>query len=161
MLFIFMYQNKPNRLKVWDYDSSGYYFITINIRNRIPLFSKIISNKIILSTLGEIAYRCWIKIPEHNKNISLDEFIIMPDHIHGIIKINPFYSKIPQKPQYKKLPIIIGSYKSAVSKIAHRDAFIDFSWQRSYYDHIVRDKNELNRIRRYIINNPRKYLITQ
>ncbi len=65
--------------------------------------------------------------------------------------------KIPgdeNKSQYKKLPIIIGSYKSAVSKLAHKKGYENFGWHKSYYDHIVRNEDDLNRIRKYIFNNP-------
>lgn len=77
----------------------------------------------------------------------------MPNHFHGLIEIRPSID-FSYRSQNKKLPIIIGSYKSAVSKIVHREGFEDFVWHRSYYDNIVRSNGDLNRIRRYVSNNP-------
>ena len=144
---------KPNRLDVWDYDSYGYYYVTITTRYQICFFGQIQNGNMKLSKIGRIAYKCWIEVPDHFRYASLDEFIIMPNHFHGIIKIWPSL-EFSNRPQNKKLPIIIGSYKSAVSKSVHKEGFEEFAWHKSYYDNIVRDKGDLNRIRRYISNNP-------
>ena len=181
-----MRERKLNRLNVWNYNSSGYYYVTINTKRSIHFFGHIQNGKIKLSEIGRIAHQCWIKLSDHFNYISLDKFIIMPNHFHGIIKILPFHGYEPpthgfntpsersnsptqclnvygtgmpvpydkNKPQYKKLPIIIGSYKSAASKLAHKKGYENFGWHKSYYDHIVRNEDDLNRIRKYIFNNP-------
>jgi len=95
-----------------------------------------------LKELGEIAQQCFEKIPEHFPFVSLDSFVIMPNHVHGIIIIKP-----------SSLSVIIRSCKSAVSKQA-RQIHPDFVWQSRYYDHIIRDEKSLNNIRHYIIQNP-------
>lgn len=144
-------------------------------------FGNILDHKMILSPSGQIANKMWYKLPEHFSFISLDVFVVMPDHIHGIIIIesklddgdgvetlhatslrhrhqtqsntptNDFMSFI--SPKTGSLGTIIRSYKSAVSKNVHM-INPDFSWQLRYYDHLIRSNTELERIRKYIIDNP-------
>ena len=79
-----------------------------------------------LSEIGRIAHQCWIEIPDHYSDVLLDDFIIMPNHIHAIIQIGqPQYKEA--EPQYKMIPIIMGSFKSAVSRSAHEKGYKDFS----------------------------------
>ena len=80
---------ESTRLKGFDYTSSGSYFITICTKNRLPFFGKIINGKMILSEIGELAKKFWQEIPQHFPNAQLNEFIIMPDHMHGIICLSP------------------------------------------------------------------------
>lgn len=155
-----MRERKANRLNVWDYNSMAYYFITVNTKYMIHYFGKVHDNSMQLSEIGQIAHQCWMEIPEHNRDVFLENFVIMPNHIHGIIRICSFQRTAPIKgiaPQYKRIPVIMGSFKSAVSKLVHEKGFKNFSWHKSYYDHIVRDKKDLNRIQRYISNNPVKW----
>ena len=112
----------------------------------------------ILNQYGAIAKNSWVDLPNHHKNIQLDEFIIMPNHIHGIIIINnpvgngPARSSKYQKPN--NLSVMIGLYKSTVTKQINRINNNIFKWQKSFYDHIIRTEKSLNNIRQYIINNP-------
>ena len=76
---------KTIRLKEHDYSKQGYYHVTICTYNHLEKFGEIENNKMILSQFGEIAKNAWLDLPNHHKNIKLDEFIIMPNHIHGII----------------------------------------------------------------------------
>ncbi len=122
---------------------------------------KIENNQMILNECGKIAEKCWIEIPQHIAHIKTDEFIIMPNHIHGIIIIeNDFVgnrhacSLQNENRQYQKLPVTVGSFKSAVSKLIHQQIQQNFQWQKSYYDHIIRDEKSLFNIREYIIKNP-------
>src|ERR1700757_2119468 len=152
---------KLNRLKNYDYSRSGYYFVTLCTKNRIEHFGKIENSKMILNQYGETAERYWKEIPNHYKNVEIDEFVIMPNHIHGIIIINDkFYDTvgIEQCSVPTKLSKIVKSFKNVVTRIIC-DQFQDygFQWQRSFYDHIVRDEISLNKIREYIINNPLKW----
>lgn len=78
---------KSYRLKNYNYSSNGYYFITICLKNRTNYFGKIKNEKMILNKLGEIVKKYWMEIPKHFKHVYLDEFIIMPDHMHGILII--------------------------------------------------------------------------
>ena len=112
----------------------------------------------VLNQHGNIAYDCWNDLPNHHKNIKLDEFIIMPNHTHGII--NTVAGAGPARPfiKYKNsnnLSIIIGSYKSTVTKQINRLNNNSFKWQRPFHDEIIRTGNHsLYNIRKYIIDNP-------
>jgi REP element-mobilizing transposase RayT len=126
-----------------------------------------------MSESGRIAYKFCYEISEHFSFVSLEEFVVMPNHVHGIIIIqspssvvgtlhatslqsvqNEFMSHISPKPG--SLAAVIRSYKSAVSKNIHLSDH-GFSWQPRYYDHIIHSARELDRIRDYIINNPVKW----
>jgi REP element-mobilizing transposase RayT len=88
-LFRNQFRIESARLAGHDYSSPGKYYITICVKNQIPFFGKIANGKMILNDIGIIADKFWLEIPHHYQNIKLDEYIIMPDHIHGIIIINP------------------------------------------------------------------------
>jgi REP element-mobilizing transposase RayT len=138
----------------------------------LSYFGNISNGKMILSESGRIAFKLWYALPEHFSFVSLDEFVIMPNHVHGIVIIqsptavgtlhatsrrsiqNEFMSHISPKPG--SLATVIRSYKSAVSKNIHLSD-PDFSWQPRYYDHLIHSARELDRIRDYIINNPVKW----
>jgi REP element-mobilizing transposase RayT len=153
---------KPNRKKYYNYSSAGYYFVTICTKDRLSFFGKIAEDKMIMNEFGRIAEKCWIEIPIHFPNAKTDEFVVMPNHFHGIIIINdPVGNRHAfslqegnENRQHQKLPVIIGSFKSAVTKLTHRNYAKDFQWQKSYYDHIIRDESSLNNIRQYIRQNP-------
>ncbi|MFA5103655.1 MAG: transposase [Candidatus Margulisiibacteriota bacterium] len=87
-LFKGRYRIETDRLKGWDYSSNGYYFVTICTKNRYPYFGEIKNVKMQLSEIGDIAKRCWNDIPDHFENVILDEYVVMPDHTHGIIVID-------------------------------------------------------------------------
>ncbi len=154
----------------WDYSLTGYYFITICIKSHECAFGIIENNKITLNDYGIIANNCWLEIPKHF-NVEIDEFIIMPNHIHGIIIIPPvddaYYASstdITNNDNYKPydktkmlIPKIIQQYKMIVTKKNNALNKKHFQWQKSYYDHIVRDETDLSRIREYIIYNPLKW----
>ena len=160
-----IHHRRSIRLKEYDYSEPGAYFITICTKDRQCLFGGIKNRKMIFSELGKIVKNCWQEIPIHFDNVNLDLFIIMPNHLHGIIYMNdsicrglinqtPTEKWILQKTPKLVLGKIIRSYKAYASRIAHKNGFHDFQWQRNYYEHIIRNDNELNRIREYIINNP-------
>lgn len=158
-----MKNRKPQRLNGYDYSQEGVYFITIVTKNRENIFGKIINKKVILNEYGEIAKECWKGIPKHNKNIILDEYCIMPNHIHGIIVVvgnrhacslqNACSLRDDTKRNIQKIPVVIGGFKSAVTKLINRNNKIYFQWQKSYHDRIVRNDVELEKIRNYIIEN--------
>ncbi len=167
-------KRKPNRLKDYDYNHHGYYYLTICTKNRSEIFGEISNNIMHLSQIGKITNKFWVEIPEHFKYIELDEFIIMPNHIHGVIIINNdvgnadlrfskwhsskkyFNQKILNSDRSKMIVSkIIHGFKSSVTREIRRQINnSNFEWQKSYYDHIIRNEKDLNRIRGYIINNP-------
>ena len=165
LLFKNKYRIKSIRLKDWDYSSNGAYYITICTKNRECSFGKIVDGKMTLNYLGEIIKQCWYDLPNHYGNCNLDEFVIMPDHIHGIVIINNDHKSLVEaglKPAstnvYSKrhgLFEFIRGFKTFSSrKINKIQNSFHFQWQHDYYEHIIRGDNELNRIREYIINNP-------
>ncbi len=167
------YQNKyriPSaRLRHWDYRWAGAYFITICTADKNHYFGEIENDKMILSPLGVIADILWYEIKNHHKNVELGEFIIMPNHIHGIIILNDGDNNAVETGHALSLPInrfqnigknsissIVGSYKSAVTKHARRLGY-DFEWQTRFHDHIIRNAKSFQTITAYIINNPEKW----
>mgnify|MGYP001114696632 CR=1 FL=1 len=144
---------------------SGAYFVTICCHNRECLFGEIADDGIKLNLIGEISKKYWLRINEHYKNTNLDNFIIMPNHIHGIIIINnivgvQYIEPLHNEYQHiipKSIGSIIRTYKSTVSRWCNKNGYNNFKWQRNYYEHIIRNEKELNQIREYIINNPLKW----
>jgi len=167
------YQNKYRissaRLQSWDYANEGAYFITICTHNRLHYFGEVKNGKMVLSRIGVIANLMWHEIKNHAINIELGDFIVMPNHVHGILilnNINPLpavqtghaLALAPGQQRFQNqgkntVSSIIGSYKSAVTKHCNRLGF-DFGWQTRFYDHIVRDERSFQNISNYIINNP-------
>lgn len=170
------YRTDSVRLKYWNYSWSGGYFITICVKNRKCVFGRVIKGEMVLNNLGKIAHKCWKEIPDHFDNVFLDVFVVMPNHVHGIIilKNKKFetietlhatsvrlekdkkYSKI--SPKSKSLSAIIRSYKSAcTNEINKKNPYLGFQWQPKYYDHIIRNERALRNIQNYIHNNPQKW----
>lgn len=107
----------------------------------------------ILNEEGEIAEEHWKDNPAHYQNIALDEFIVMPNHLHGIVIIKDGQA---EGLRYS-LSRIVGSYKNVVAKDIHNKANLGFGWQPSFYDHVIREDESLDKIRDYIKNNPLKW----
>ncbi|MXO03194.1 transposase [Flavobacterium sp. HBTb2-11-1] len=191
------FQNKYRissiRAKWWDYGWNGAYFITICTQDRKHYFGEIQNNKMILSEVGIIADLLWHQIPMHHKNVELGDFVVMPNHIHGILIIDKQLDNINvdnmdnvetghalslpsiqmlqtsssvefQKPGLKRfqnigkntISSIVGSYKSAVTKHANRLGYTH-QWQKLFYDNIIRDNNQYQRISDYIVSNPENW----
>lgn len=162
-------ERKHNRLPDYNYSNPGYYFVTICTKNKIPFFGSINDHGMNLNRLGKVVHKYWTIIPNHFDHISLDEFVIMPNHIHGIIVIEPSITTVVGDAVLRPLrgvnrskmliPKIIHGFKSTVTRKIHNQFPIsEFAWQRSYYDHIIRDKNGLEKIRLYIKSNPENWL---
>ena len=164
-----IHHRRSIRLRGYDYAQSGAYFITIVTQNRACLFGHMADGKMVLNDAGMAAQNCWLEIPNHYPNVTLDEFVIMPNHVHGIIVINvgannhsPKQNHSPiQSSQFRSPSQTIGSivrgFKIGVTKWFRQNTDVYDVWQRNYYEHIVRNDDELNAIRQYIINNPLKW----
>lgn len=180
------FQNKyriPSaRLKNLDYGSNAMYFVTICTNNRVEYFGEIVETQdfaspqktMQLSEIGTIAQKCWVEITNHFPFVELGEFIVMPNHLHGIIIIDKPVNDIDNAivetqdfaslrenknkfgPQSKNLASIIRGFKIGVTKFA-RNNKIEFDWQSRFYDHIIRNDESFQRISDYIINNPSKW----
>ncbi|HMG16741.1 MAG TPA: hypothetical protein VK590_14895 [Saprospiraceae bacterium] len=162
------------RLKGYDYSNSGLYFITICCQGKFCYFRKIENELMLLNDPGKMILDCWLTLRTGFENINLLEFIIIPNHFHGIIEIlnNPYVAdnsivsketkeifKIINKP--KTLGDIIGSFKSKTTlqyirgvKLLAWEPFDGLLWQRNFYEHIIRNKKSYEFISNYILNNP-------
>jgi putative transposase len=169
MTFVRTQDRKSIRLKEYDYSSPGEYFITICTYDRKCIFGEIINEDMRLSKEGKIVKRYWMEIPDHYENIELDEFIVMPNHVHGIIIITDPVGAIHESPlqmtqkqrRKMKLSKIVGRFKmmSAKEVNIYRDTKGFHLWQRGYYDQIIRTDKNLHNTRDYIINNPLKWAL--
>ena len=153
---------KPNRLTGYDYSSPGYYFVTICTFQKRYYLADSVDGKIQLKKAGQYCLDLWQALPERFNDIETDAFIIMPNHIHGIIYFKP--SPETQSQQgYQSLVVlgtVIGAYKSLVSfqfskwVQNHYSCYPPKIWQRSFYDHVIRNEKSLDAIRNYIDSNP-------
>jgi len=143
-------QRKSPRLKGYDYSQSGAYFVTICTHQRLHLFGIITDQQMQHTPAGDIAVECWYSIPNHYPDVSLDAFIVMPNHIHGILCLDG------DKDGFKTvLGRVINGYKGAVtSRLRGHLGEPIVVWQSRYHDAIIRDENSLNHIRAYVENNP-------
>ena len=178
------YRIPSARAQWWDYGNDGAYLITICTKNRECYFGNVVDAKMQLSHIGLLADVFWHEIKNHAKNVRLDAFQVMPNHIHGVLILNgneretdnssvetthalslpPDSLPQPPSPGQKRfqhqgsntISSIIGSYKSAVTKHAHRLGY-EFDWQDRFHDVIIRDEEAYIRIAHYIKNNPAKW----
>lgn len=156
-------QRKTIRLKEYDYSQPGEYFVTICTKNHECIFGSIVNGKMDLNEMGRVVDKCWKEISEHFPNVELDEYVIMPNHIHGILMLNDSVGtrhavSLPErfgKPVPGSLSTIVRSFKSAVTKRINEMHLTDNAslWQPRYYDRIIRSEKELQNIRDYIANN--------
>lgn len=169
------YQNKYRiasaRLQSWDYGNNGSYFITICTKNREHFFGKIAEQEMHLNETGKLAEQYWVEIPEHYPFIELGNFVVMPNHMHGILIIENSDPKTePQSiPAGKggfageKNPMFHDNISRVVRWYKGRCTFeihkinLEFDWQRSFHDHIIRDTKSFERIQNYIANNPKNW----
>lgn len=167
-----LYRNSTTRLPYWDYGNNAAYFVTICTRHMKPYFGCVVDGEVQLTVIGEAARACWLAIPDHFPFVTLDAFVIMPNHVHGIVTIcKPGEaSKVPIRPvdqrkaempsnafgpQSKNLASIIRGFKVGVTLCA-RNMELPFAWQHRYHDRIIRDAREYFSVQRYIENNPKK-----
>ena len=195
------YRIESTRLHHYDYSRNGYYFVTICTHQKHCYFGKIVDVQMRLSQVGKIAQKHWQDIPNHFNGVYIDKYVIMPNHVHGIIVINQshkshkpgksdqpgrdvacyvstndtnnanntdktdnddLYQKMSRlSPKSGSLGVIIRSYKSSVTRWCRQNDDNIFCWQPRFYENIIRDEKSLNNIRRYIINNPKKWLEDQ
>jgi REP element-mobilizing transposase RayT len=161
-----VHHRRSIRLKGYDYSQAGLYFVTICCQNKICRFGKIINGKMILNNAGKIASQCWLAIPQHFPDVVLHNFVVMPNHVHGIVEIIKKmpennvgannYSPLPQPHKPHGTSRTIGSMVRGF-KIGMAKQLGYSTWQRNYYEHIIRNGKSYERIANYIINNPVKW----
>jgi len=163
------------RLKEYDYSAAGFYFVTICASERKCVLGTFHEGHIELSKLGETVRECWLTIPRHFAKANLHEFVIMPNHLHGIVEIvavgaqhaAPLLGKDsdarnPAFVKHASLGAIIRSYKAAVTRQARRElGWHGDVWQRNYFERVLRDGQEIAEARRYIAENPMMWELDQ
>ncbi|GIV55248.1 MAG: hypothetical protein KatS3mg040_0016 [Candidatus Kapaibacterium sp.] len=150
------------------------YFVTICTQGRACLFGQVVEGQMRLNEAGHIAQQCWTDIPNHFPHVQLDVFIIMPNHVHGILVITENVDNVgathasplpntapplPHGPRPGSIGAIIGSFKSAATRHINilRGTPGAPIWQRNYYEHVIRTEDALHCIRQYIVTNPLRW----
>ena len=158
-----IHHRKSVRIPGYDYAQDGWYFVTICTHNHNVLLGDVVNGEMVLNEYGQIVSKIWKWLPEQYKYIKLHEWIIMPNHLHGIIEYHNDgrggLRTAPTDIKIKPLGRIIGAFKTVstkhINKIQNTPGHK--SWQRNYYEHIIRNEKDLNRIGEYIIYNPLKW----
>lgn len=166
-----MRERKSNRLDSFDYSKDGSYFVTFCAKNREYILGEIIDKEMKHSFLGEIVAESieWLK--EQYSYIRIHEYAIMPDHVHLLIEINRVGTgrdlslqhrdlSLHIPPKIKSLSELIGALKTVSSKNIRLNGYPDFEWQRSFHDQIIRSPEHFERVKEYIIDNPRRWKIS-
>lgn len=171
-----MQGRKKNRLQGFDYSNDAVYFITICTKNKINHFGQIHQEKMILNEFGKIAENQIFWLEKQYPYFELHNFVVMPNHIHLLYGINRDFAttdfvEIPvefrtshdlsqrndDQIKIKSVSSLMGAYKTTVSKKIHEFGNVNFLWQRSFYDHIVRTEERYHQIKNYITTNPENW----
>jgi putative transposase len=180
-----LYQNKyrieSSRLKDWDYSNPWYYYVTINTENHVRFFGDIVREKMVLNDIGKIFNKEWFQTKQLRNNVELDYYVIMPNHLHGIVIINGPEVETHSAKADKRVRLpndtvstgdafdaslrivknclsdIIRGFKSSVTRQILKMDYSNFAWQTRFYDRIIRNEKELYKIRIYIEQNPLRW----
>lgn len=164
----FKHHRRSIRLRGYDYSQVGAYFITICEQNRECIFGEVVDAEMHPSQFGEIVLKWWHELPNYYPPVELDEFIVMPNHMHGILVITDVGAGLPRlsprpngrqdaAPTGKRtLGQLVGYFKFQITKEINqtRDTVYAKVLQRDYYEHIIRSEREWNAIAKYICDNP-------
>ena len=159
------------RLRGYDYAAAGLYFVTVCAYDRACLFGEVVDGQVQLTDAGRILETCWRAIPDHCPHTTLDSWVVMPNHVHGIIVLGATHAGTihvralhagthvrathASPLRAGSLGAIVGSFKSAVTRrINALRGGGGTVWQRNYHEHVIRNERDLRRIRRYIADNP-------
>ncbi len=172
------FQNKYRipfaRLQTWDYANNGAYFITICTQNREHFFGQIKNKEMRLSEIGKLAAQFWYEIPNHFPMVELGNFVVMPNHVHGILIIDNSQTSVETRLiaslqggtggfSGDKNPMICDSISKIVRWYKGRCSFEfrqinpNFGWQSRFHDHIIRNSKSFDTIQNYIEQNPLKW----
>jgi putative transposase len=156
------------RLRWHDYSAAATYFVTMNVFRREPLFGSVRAESIVLTEFGSIAEEEWLRCKQLRLEIDLGPFVIMPDHLHGVVTIGPpvmtsrritTQGSKPQRALYRpprSLGALVAGFKSSTTRrinVLRRSPGATV-WQRNYHEHVVRNDKELAAITEYIVGNP-------
>ena len=160
-------RRRATRLYGYDYAQTAGYFVTMCVQHQGCLFGKIIDGQTQLNETGKIVVECWRRIPQHFSSAELDVCVVMPNHIHGVILLDTRGTSLPPRSQPNRsgevssptLGQVVAYFKFQSTKYIneHRDMPGARVWQRNYYDHVIRDERDLQRIRQYVTDNPMRW----
>lgn len=174
-------RRRSTRLKGYDYSQAGAYFVTMCVRGQQPRMGSVKSGQVNLSPIGRVVEESWRNITNRNTQVELDTFIVMPNHLHGILLIhnlgrgeafegkrlrrrryqpsNASPLRVPRGTKLGSLGAIVQSFKSVSTRRINQlhDTPGERFWQRGFYDRIIRNREELDRIRKYVSENPLKW----
>jgi putative transposase len=145
------HHRQSTRLKNYDYSSLGAYFVTICVFQRECIFGEIINGEMILSNSGELTLEIWEGLPLRFPTIELDAFVIMPNHVHGMICLT--------QTEAVTISTVLRAFKSLSARAINQELGRAErpAWQKRFWDRVIRDAAELERIRMYILNNPQSW----
>jgi REP element-mobilizing transposase RayT len=164
------YHRRSIRIRGYNYSQGGMYVVTICTLDRESLFGEVVDGDMRLSNVGRMAQAAWDELPVRFPGVRLDVFVVMPNHIHGIIIVGaqliaPSYvrrnsSDGTQQGAMNRAPTlgeIVRTFKAVSTRVIRRTVKPDFAWQRNYYEHVIREDESLNRIRQYFLDNPARW----
>ena len=169
------YGRRSIRLKGYDYTQVGAYFVTVAVRDRLALFGEVVDGVVRLDDAGEMAHAVWQAMPQRFPFVEMDAFVVMPDHVHGIVVIrgdgvrasmedSRASGRAGAAPNVCALGDVVGAYKSlttaAYIRGVHDAGWSPFHgrlWQRNFYERVVRDEYAMNELRAYIRDNPLRW----
>lgn len=154
-------QRRSVRLRSFDYSSAGAYFITICTRDRLCTLGSAFEGQVELSGAGVIVQEIWESLPVRFLEVDVDAFVVMPNHVHGIVFLVGAQFVAPEpRPASRQRPLlgeVVRTFKAAATSLIRSSGTEDFGWQRGYYEHIIRNDADLDRIREYIDANPLRW----
>jgi len=154
------------RLKGCDYSQPGAYFVTICTHNRESLLGEIVGGEMILNEYGREVSKCWVWLAKQYPYLASDEWVVMPNHTHGIVILSGTYGLRrggSRTALTKSLGRLVGVFKTVSTKRINGMRHTPGSslWQRNYYERVIRNEDELNRLRQYIPDNPAQWDIDE
>lgn len=160
-------KRKNHRLEDFDYSSYGYYFVTLCTYQKMKLLSQVSDGTVTLTDIGKQAETCWRNMAKLNSNVDIDSFIIMPNHIHGIIILrnqgelsgnNKYSFQITENKQHRSLQGLVRDFKSVTTRLYKKQSHVSHSlWQDSFYDEVIKGEKHYLSVLNYIQQNPQKW----
>jgi len=163
---------RSTRLRDFDYAQAGAYFVTICTRERVCLFGEVVGEVMRLNDAGKVVKACWLAVSTHFPDVDLDAFVVMPNHLQGIVvitdrvvgakNVSPLRDNVdtrrrPIQSPSKTIGSIVRGFKNGVTKWFRENEHAGNVWQRNYYEHVIRNDESLSRIRQYIHENPMRW----
>ena len=154
-----MYHRRSIRLKNYDYGQPGAYFVTICTRDRACVLGNVVDGAMVLSRAGALVHAAWLRLVERFSRLSQDVFVVIPNHLHGIIACEGAELHQGAMNRAPTVGEIVRAFKAAAARRIRQCGMGTFAWQRNYYEHVVRDERTLSSIREYIVNNSQQWAL--